>query len=381
VAAPSRRGTWPSSAARALGLASALALVLVPRPCPAEPGLFADPLDGAFDLSRFLASRYGFAPLVVPITEPALGYGAAGGLLFVHGRLAPEEDEPSTRRIRPSLSAALGMATSNGSWAAGAGHLGHWREGSIRYLGAAAYASLELTAYPAATAPLRFRIDAAPLVQELTFTIPGSDLAAGARYVFAATRVEVSGDAAGAGVTERELDALLSGIGPVLRWDGRDSIFSPSRGTRVEASASWFGPWLGSDLEFWRARIAQVSYAPIAPWLVGALRLDLQFSGGDPPFWARPYVSLRGVPALRYQGEHVFVVETEERIDFTPRWSAVVFGGAGLAASSPRLTWAWNAGGGSRYLLARRFGLRVGLDVARGPEEWAFYVIFGNGWN
>jgi hypothetical protein len=139
-------------------------------------------------------------------------------------------------------------------------------------------------------------------------------------------------------------------------------------------------PWLGSDLEFWRARVAQVSYAPLGGALVGALRLDLQFSGGETPFWARPYVALRGVPALRYQGQHVAVLETEERIDLTSRWSGVVFGGAGLAASPTLLEWAWNAGGGFRYLLARGFGLRTGLDVARGPEEWAFYVIFGNGW-
>jgi hypothetical protein len=139
-------------------------------------------------------------------------------------------------------------------------------------------------------------------------------------------------------------------------------------------------PALGSDLEFWRARIAQVSYAPLVPWLVSGLRLDLQFSGGETPFWARPYVALRGVPALRYQGQHVAVMETEQRVDVTKRWSGVAFGGAGLASSSAQLEWAWNGGGGFRYLLARGFGLRTGIDVARGPEEWALYVVAGNAW-
>jgi len=31
--------------------------------------------------------------------------------------------------------------------------------------------------------------------------------------------------------------------------------------------------------------------------------------------------------------------------------------------------------------VARQFGIKMGLDVARGPEQWAFYLIFGNGWN
>ena len=30
---------------------------------------------------------------------------------------------------------------------------------------------------------------------------------------------------------------------------------------------------------------------------------------------------------------------------------------------------------------AREFGLQMGIDVARGPEQWAIYVVFGNAWN
>jgi hypothetical protein len=356
---------------------AALALVLAP-PARAAGDLLTDPLDGAFDATRFLASRYGFVPLVAPITEPAVGYGAAAGLLFLHGKPGAEAAAEGERRVRPGLSVAFGMLTENGSWGVGGGHLGHWSGGDVRYVGAAAYLSLELDAYVAGQR-VDFRLDALPAVQDLTFRLAGTDLFAGARYVLAATDVTIHGDAA-AGVPPRDLSATLSGIGPVLRWDSRDTIFSPSGGTRVEASVSWMLPWLGSELEFWRARVAQVSYAPLAPWLVSGLRLDLQFSGGETPFWARPYVALRGVPALRYQGQHVAVLETEQRLDVTRRWSGVLFGGAGLASSTDRLDWAWNAGGGFRYLLARGFGLRAGADLARGPEEWAFYVVLGNAW-
>lgn len=37
-------------------------------------------------------------------------------------------------------------------------------------------------------------------------------------------------------------------------------------------------------------------------------------------------------------------------------------------------------GGGFRYLLARQLGLQMGMDVGRGPEGWAFYIIFGSAW-
>ena len=37
-------------------------------------------------------------------------------------------------------------------------------------------------------------------------------------------------------------------------------------------------------------------------------------------------------------------------------------------------------GGGFRYLVARRLGLKAGIDIARGPEEWAFYIQVGSAW-
>lgn len=35
---------------------------------------------------------------------------------------------------------------------------------------------------------------------------------------------------------------------------------------------------------------------------------------------------------------------------------------------------------GFRYLVARRYGLHMGLDVAGGPNSTVFYVVFGSAW-
>jgi hypothetical protein len=66
------------------------------------------------------------------------------------------------------------------------------------------------------------------------------------------------------------------------------------------------------------------------------------------------------------------------------RWSAIGFAGAGRAAARAsdlsdaptRKTF----GVGGRYLLARALGLHAGLDVARGPEKTAVYLIVGSAW-
>ncbi len=49
---------------------------------PAASSKLRSPEDGWLDLSGFLDQSYGFIPLVMPITEPAVGYGGAGGLAF-----------------------------------------------------------------------------------------------------------------------------------------------------------------------------------------------------------------------------------------------------------------------------------------------------------
>lgn len=78
------------------------------------------------------------------------------------------------------------------------------------------------------------------------------------------------------------------------------------------------------------------------------------------------------------------LVETEQQFNITSRWSIVAFAGIGAAFGEEEgvnttLT-AWNAGSGFRYLIARQLGLRMGLDVARGPEDWAIYIVFGYSW-
>ena len=62
---------------------------------------FIDEQDGALDVSEFLARDLGFLPLVIPITEPAVGYGLAAALVFFHdkGKLKPGVAPTATPRL------------------------------------------------------------------------------------------------------------------------------------------------------------------------------------------------------------------------------------------------------------------------------------------
>lgn len=97
-----------------------------------------------------------------------------------------------------------------------------------------------------------------------------------------------------------------------------------------------------------------------------------------------PFIDLRGIPAARFQDENVAVLEAELRVDVTPRWSLVGFGGTGRAwgerMSFSRADKPWSGGLGFRYLIARRLGLYVGMDFAHSTVDNAFYIQLGNGW-
>jgi hypothetical protein len=66
-----------------------------------------DPEDHWFDVSRFLEHPAGFLPVIVPITEPAIGYGAFGAAAF----LDPREEAGAEGWARPNITAVGGMWT------------------------------------------------------------------------------------------------------------------------------------------------------------------------------------------------------------------------------------------------------------------------------
>jgi len=351
---------------------------------------FTDPADGAFDMSRFIKTRAGFVPILAPITEPAVGYGIAGGVVFFHGRGGGPPPAGEGRMTPPSLTAVGGFATENGSWGVLGGHRGVWKEDRIRYLGGLGYADMQLTFYgtrPQTTDISRdVEIRTVPFLQDIAARIPGSDVFAGLRYVFLSSDITFKPGRDIPGVTDREWtgNSKIGGLTPYLEYDSTDNFFTPGRGIHAKASLGFFDRIFGGDYDYRELHAKAVGYWPVLPNVVAGLRADGQFIEGDAPFYALPFVQLRGIPAMRYQGTDVLTLETEERWMVTPRWGLVGFAGIGKAADGfdalQDAETVWNAGGGFRYLTAREFGLQLGVDVARGPEEWAIYVVFGNSW-
>jgi outer membrane protein assembly factor BamA len=176
----------------------------------------------------------------------------------------------------------------------------------------------------------------------------------------------------------------IGALAPTVSYDSRNNLFTPTDGTFVEGSAGIFTPELGSDTRFNRSNLTAIHYRALNKlWTLGVFTSGTSTSG-DVPFYLRPFLTLRGAPAMRYQGESTLEIEAEMRWQFWGRLSLVGFAGAGSAHS--RLHGASNdknivtGGVGVRYEIARKHGLHMGLDFAAGPDSKAVYVQFGSAW-
>jgi hypothetical protein len=363
-----------------------------------QPSLFRDPDDGAFDVSGFLDTKTGFLPVVMPITEPAVGYGLGVGLTFFHTRPRVMETPDGPRVIPPNLTAVFGMGTASGSWATAAAPLHTWNDGRIRYLIGGGYGSLNLEWFGQSDAfsgrAFSYNLDAAFEFQKLTFKLGQSDFFAGPTQRLMATSShfdhndDLPPDGPSLGVLDRELDSTVSGIGVTVGYDTRDSLFSPTRGTKAAVSYTQNADAIGSDFDYGRLDAEVCQYLPLGAPLDRPLTLGLRgaaaYVGDDAPFFDLGSIHLRGIQAGRYVDNASVTTEAELRWDISARWTLIGFTGVGWVAEEfGQLDDAddhWAGGGGFRYLIARKYDLRMGCDVARGPEDWAFYVTVGTGW-
>jgi len=108
------------------------------------------------------------------------------------------------------------------------------------------------------------------------------------------------------------------------------------------------------------------------------------------PYFVYPSVEIRGIPNKRDQGQKAFTAEAELNWRMHDRWHLVGFVGSGKTFGENLLKretdfsgadWRSAGGVGFRYEIARKFGMQVGLDVARGPDETAYYLTVGSAWN
>jgi len=296
---------------------------------------------------------------------------------------------PSGHYRRPNMTMVGGLGTENGTWATFAGHSGSWRNDALQTLVAGIYGSIDLDWFglgenPLSQAPLHYQLEPAGGFAQARYRVGESRFQIGMAYGLASFTVTFDNDALPAEISDDELESRIGGVVPALIYDSRDNAFTPTTGYYSEVDAALFGEALGGSSNFQRIIAVTMAYWPLSRVLFVGLRGDAAFSFGDAPFYTRPYIALRGAPIMRYMGENAASAELEARWQFWRRISLVGFTGYGSTwsdlggiDSNQSIT---TGGGGLRYELARRYGLHMGVDMAWGPDEFAWYIQFGSAW-
>ena len=355
-----------------------------------------DSLDGAMDFSDYLIEANGFIPVPIIITEPALG-GFGGGLVPIFIKKKPPyidsvKGEIKITPIAPNITGGLAMYTVNNTWMTAAFRSGTFVKSRIKYKVGAAYGNINISYYKTLSqlGEKEFKVNIkTPAVFLQAIKRTGySNWYAGLKYLFLKTNVAYVGDSLLPLPPEWqksfENSSIISQLGAVVELDNRDNVFTPNSGMKLHLDAIRSDNIFGSDYDFWRFNYYLFAYKTLSEKLVGGWRLDGQQVLQEPPFFMKPYVDMRGIPAERYQGNADVLTELEFRWDFYKRWSIMAYGGLGKAFDewsefgSSELVYSY--GTGFRYLLARKFKLRMGVDIARGPEQFAYYIVFGSSW-
>jgi len=355
---------------------------------------FKDSLDGSTDLSDYIIQANGIVPVPIIITEPALG-GFGGGIIPVYLKKRPAYVDSVNGKmvltpVAPDITGGAAVYTANGTWLTAGFRQGTLIKSRIKYIIGGGYANVNMSYFK--TFPqlgereFEFNIKTVPAFVQAIKRIGFSHWYAGFRYLFLKTELDYTGDSLLPAdfAKSKEFSSIVSQLGAVIELDGRDNIFTPDNGIKLHFDAIRSDDIFGSDYDYWRLNYYSYVYKMLSKKWVGGLRFEGQQTFEDVPFFMLPYITMRGIPANRYQGKASLLTEAEFRWDFNGRWSTMFYSGLGKAFDKwnefgdAKLVYSY--GTGFRYLIARKFKLRMGIDIARGPEDFAYYIVFGNNW-
>jgi outer membrane protein assembly factor BamA len=173
-----------------------------------------------------------------------------------------------------------------------------------------------------------------------------------------------------------------SGLGCLMTYDSRDSIFYPTAGSFHQFSVTAFGRALGSDFTYNRFYLELRKYFRFSYAHCLALQTRFLFQAGDPPFWRLGLLggaeSMRGYYLGRYRDKNMVVLQAEYR--WAPifwRLGLAAFAALGdVAATLGRFDlgqFKYTYGLGLRFVIDPKQRLHLRLDFGFGKETSGVY--------
>jgi hypothetical protein len=280
------------------------------------------------------------------------------------------------------------MKTENGTQAFGGFHIGYWLEDTLRTTTYIGKPNVFIDLY-ASDKPIQLNVDGFLFYQSVKKRISESNLFLGISYMYVKSDINLDFN-----LSEKPYakDETIASVSLIAEYDTRNNQLSPTSGMFLSAKAQFYDDAVGGDYNFVNYKTTNLFYNKINE----NMNLDFSVVGEtvdgkrkDIAAYLYPFISMRGIPAMKYQGGSVVTLQSELSYNFTPRWEGTLFGGIGKAFSrqilAKDLTFseAENiaAGGvGFRYLIAQKFGLKAGIDIATSKDGQTVYIQMGTAW-
>jgi outer membrane protein assembly factor BamA len=177
----------------------------------------------------------------------------------------------------------------------------------------------------------------------------------------------------------------ISTLGLISRYDTRDNINLPTRGSLATLSFEHNAEWLGSEFTYSRLLVDVIQYIPAGEKQVIALNVYTGVMGGDPPFQELLFLGGskkgRGIVEGRFREKAMFVGQTEYRFPLFWRFRGSVFASLGSVGTTYGQVWKntfhLNYGVGLRFLLDPKEGIQLRVDVGFGSDTPGYYLTVG----
>jgi len=315
----------------------------------------------------------------IPIVDPTIGNGAAVGVL---GTFRLDSDD----KVSPRSTVAAGAGyTDTRSYAFGAGTSLYFDEDRYRAHALVGYGNANIKFYGVGS-------DSLFKDHPVDFGISGLFASANARarvadHFYVGPLVKYLDSTAHFDVLPGilrpiDLDFRLAGAGLIGEYDSRDTSFSPHEGIYAEMELTRFDQRIGSDFNFFSFDGSAAQYMELMPDLVLAAQGRVAAAAGDAPFFALPYITLRGFPGGKYLNDVTWQAQAELRWRVFWRIGVVAFAGVGQTAPNVGAftdsDLLYSGGAGLRFVASESERVNLGVDYARASDGGpAFYFRIG----
>ncbi len=171
-----------------------------------------------------------------------------------------------------------------------------------------------------------------------------------------------------------------AGVGPTLSYDSRDNISYPNSGCLIELHSLFNRSIFGSDQDYTIFDLGINRYLMLKENHILALRLHAKIGVGDVPFEEQAIMAgtdLRGYTSGKYRADQKYTLQAEYRWAFAKRFGLVAFAGFGYVADKMSEIQLKDilpsAGVGLRYMMIPDYRINIGVDIAVGKDDTAFY--------